>query len=461
MKEYLCTLVFLGCAIFSGAQFDGYSIVFVQRMKKSTNADKTYTLLLNQTEIGKFRGISGAFQSNYDEKWMAFPAVVGQSIIRIEDHKRNTFGEIEIPVAEGEVYFIEFDASAGYGISPVKLLPIEDGHARLKKANMADVSVFSTEIKSEVTDIRNQPLMKSKTSAANHQPSNEAKEIPGGEPAINIASKQRESLADKPSDVDINIPVNKERLNRYALIIGNEDYSTYQSSVNTEINVDYAVHDAMVFREYALKTLGIPEKQIRYLKNATLGQMNQGLAWISNLAKVENGNAELFFYYSGHGLPDEVSREPYLIPVDVSGSNLTDGVQLSTVYKRLSENPSARVTLIIDACFSGGARNQGLVAMKGIKIKPTSQTLMANMVQFNSSSGEESSAVYREKQHGFLTYFLLKKLQETKGKVSYEEMAEYVKSSVQKEAALFGKSQTPGVIFNSEIEEIWGDWKFY
>ncbi|MFM7106028.1 MAG: hypothetical protein ACKOW8_10950, partial [Flavobacteriales bacterium] len=175
----IAILVFSG--ISSWAQFDGYSIVFVQRMKKSTNADKTYSLFLNQNEIGKFRGISGAFQSNYEEKWMAFPAIIGQSMIRIEDSKRNTFSEIEITSIEGEVYFVEFDASAAYGIAPLKMLPLEEGHSRLKKANMADVNVFSTEIKAEVNDIRNQPLMKSNPNPVASRPIEEAKERPRGQ----------------------------------------------------------------------------------------------------------------------------------------------------------------------------------------------------------------------------------------------------------------------------------------
>jgi len=271
-------------------------------------------------------------------------------------------------------------------------------------------------------------------------------------PAIQIGSLS--------SDVDKNIPYyNAVNSHRYALIIGDEDYSTYQTGLSTEVNVDFAKNDANIFKEYCLKTLGIPEKQLRYLPDATASQINQSLAWLNNLAKVENGNGELIFYYSGHGLPDEQTKEPYLIPVDVSGNNVTQGIKLTDVYNKLTENPCKKITVFLDACFSGGARNQALIAQKSLRIIPKKEQINGNLVVFTSSSGEESSGVYREKQHGFFTYFLLKKLQETKGDVSYSDLNNYIKSSVTKETALIGKPQTPEVLFSPQVENIWSNWK--
>ncbi len=262
------------------------------------------------------------------------------------------------------------------------------------------------------------------------------------------------------SDVDVDIPaVALANTHRYALIIGNEDYSSFQSGLSSEVNVDYAINDARVFKEYCIKTLGIPEKQIKLLTNATTGQMNQGIAWLNNLAKVDNGNAELIVYYSGHGLPDEATKEPYLIPVDVSGNNVTQGIPLNTVYGKLTEFPAQKVTVFLDACFSGGARNQALVAMKGVKIKPKDNVLNGNMVVFASSSGEESSGVYRDKQHGYMTYYLLKKLQESKGDITYSQLADYVTQNVKKETALNGKIQTPQVIYSTSVADKWIGWK--
>ena len=187
--------------------------------------------------------------------------------------------------------------------------------------------------------------------------------------------------------------------------------------------------------------------------------MSQGLAWISNLSKIESGKAKLIFYYSGHGLPDEQTKEPHLIPVDVSGANLAYALKVKDVYKKLCEHPAQQITVLLDACFSGGARNEGLLAMKGVKIVPDEVELANNMVVFTSSSGDESSAVYNEKHHGFFTYFLLKKLQETNGDATLLQLKDYIISSVRKETGLAGKIQTPEIKGSPTVMNKWEAWK--
>lgn len=263
------------------------------------------------------------------------------------------------------------------------------------------------------------------------------------------------------SDVDVNIPkTSNKKSSTYALIIGNEDYKTFQPDLETEVNVDFAMNDAKVFKEYVINTLGVPEKQTKLLINATAAQISQGIAWISNLVKIEGERAEVIFYYSGHGLPDEQSKEPYIIPVDVSGANVSSGIKINDIYNKLTANSAKRVSVFIDACFSGGARNAGLVAMKSVKILPKEESATGRMFVFTSSSGEESSAVYREKQHGYFTYFLLKKLQETAGKVSYKELVEDVTQNVRKETGLISKKQTPKVTISTPVVDQWKDWSF-
>jgi ankyrin repeat protein len=264
-----------------------------------------------------------------------------------------------------------------------------------------------------------------------------------------------------PSDVDIDIPVNSSsKLNTYVLIIGNEDYSSNQTGINVEVNVMYAENDAKTFKEYCVKTLGVPEKNITLLINATGSRMLQNLDLISKISKANNGKAELIFYYAGHGLPDEQTSEPYLIPVDVSGSDLKYAVKLADVYKRLAENPAVKVTVFIDACFSGGARNESLLALRGVKVRPRENVFGNNLVVFTSSSGDESSASYKEKQHGMFTYYLLKKLQDTKGNCTYNELYEYLKTEISINSLVINKKQqTPQVIGSPDVQEKWKDWK--
>ena len=158
-------------------------------------------------------------------------------------------------------------------------------------------------------------------------------------------------------DVDINIPT-MQAINphAYALIIGNEDYHRFQSDLSSEANVAFAVNDATIFKKYIVGTMGIQESNMKFLSNATSGQMNQAISWLNKIIQKEGGEAEVIVYYVGHGLPDEQTHEPYIIPVDVSGSNLQSAIKLQTLYTKLTEYPSKKITVFMDACFSGGSR---------------------------------------------------------------------------------------------------------
>jgi len=265
-----------------------------------------------------------------------------------------------------------------------------------------------------------------------------------------------------PVDVDFNIPQNESQYPyRFALIIGNEDYSTFQTDLSNEVDVAFAKNDASIFKEYAVKTLGIPETNVQLMLNATAGQMRQALAKINKLAEKSAGQAELFFYYAGHGLPDEVSKEPYLIPVDVAGTNVQYGIKLTDIYKSLTQFSTERITVFLDACFSGGARGQGLVAARGVKIKPKEETLNGKLVVFSASSGDQSSLPYKDKGHGIFTYFLLKKLQESKGSLTYKELSDFLKSQVSLQSVVINsKEQDPQTNISPSAELEWEKWRF-
>jgi len=264
------------------------------------------------------------------------------------------------------------------------------------------------------------------------------------------------------SDIDVNVPeCTNQNPNRFALIIGNEDYSSKQKEINSEINVEFARNDATIFREYTVRVLGIPEQNITFLLDATLGEMSQGIDKLNKIIKATDGDAEVFFYYAGHGLPDENSKEAYLIPVDVNGTNLNYAIKLGGLYSKLAEFPSKRVTVFLDACFSGGARNQGLLSARGVKVKPKDDALKGNLIVFTASSGEQSSLPYKAKNHGLFTYFLLKKLQETKGDITYKQLSDYLNKSIKLNSILVNdKEQLPQTNISSDIQSQWTNWTF-
>jgi len=261
------------------------------------------------------------------------------------------------------------------------------------------------------------------------------------------------------SDVDRDIPVsNKHYPNRYALIIGNEDYASRSGNLNKAINVDFAQQDARVFAQYMQSTFGVPVKNIKLLVNATTGEMQAGIAWLENNARAYGADVELYFYYSGHGLPDDADKIPYLIPVDISGEKPELGISLHGLYSKLSQNPAHKITVLLDACFSGGARNQELIARKGVRVQPKSGNIPGNIVVFSSSTGNQSSAVFREKQHGFFTYFLLKGIQSKGSTATYGSLFEWVQREVDIEVSRRGMLQQPQIQNNSELGESWKNW---
>jgi hypothetical protein len=261
------------------------------------------------------------------------------------------------------------------------------------------------------------------------------------------------------SDVDKNIPEDTLNFpNKYALIIGNEHYSKYQTGLNTESDVAFASNDANAFAKYAEKTLGVPEKQITLLIDANSTVMKRELNRITSLAQYSNGEAELIIYYAGHGFPD-TTKAGYIIPVDVTGADVTSGIKLADMYKQLAGANPKKVTIFLDACFSGGGRDAGLLAARGIKVIPKTEPIEGNLVIFSASSAEQASLPYSEKTHGLFTYFLLKKLQETKGNVSYQELGAYIRQEVQLKSMLVNKQdQNPEVLFSPSIENQWGTW---
>ncbi|MGK7397801.1 MAG: WG repeat-containing protein [Candidatus Cyclobacteriaceae bacterium M3_2C_046] len=264
------------------------------------------------------------------------------------------------------------------------------------------------------------------------------------------------------SDVDVDIPfTNRQNSRTFALIIGNEDYSSFQMDLNTDMNVDFATVDATTFKKYLVSTLGVPNENITLLTNATAGQMRQSIARLSAISEAFEGEARLIFYYAGHGLPREGSNEPYLIPVDVSSSNLDYAIKLEDVYKKLTEHQSETVTVFLDACFTGGARNQSLVASRGVRIKPKSPFVLGNLIVFSASSEDQTAHPYREKAHGIFTYYLLKALQISNGEMSYGELADFVRTNVMRKSVLVNdRVQIPQVEVSPVFEYTWKDMRF-
>ena len=254
------------------------------------------------------------------------------------------------------------------------------------------------------------------------------------------------------SDVDENLPqTSKQNDEMFAIIIANENYQNVA-------RVDCALNDGRTFRRYCQQVLGIPEDNIHIVEDATYGQMTEQINWLTRVAKAYEGDAKIIIYYAGHGIPNEKDGSAYLLPVDVSGDNTAAAYGLNKLYQELGALNAKNVTLFMDACFSGSRRGDGmLTAARGVAIAAKAESPLGNMIVFSAAQGDETAYPYAEKGHGLFTYFLLKKLKETKGNVNYGTLADYIRKEVSRKSIVVNsKSQTPSVSYSPQMS---GSWK--
>lgn len=258
----------------------------------------------------------------------------------------------------------------------------------------------------------------------------------------------------KGSDVDFDIPMaNNISNNTFAVVISNEKYQMEKA-------VQYAENDGKAFTEYCKKTLGLPEKNVHFVTNATLNNIKHEIKWLQDVITVYNGDAKIIFYYAGHGIPDEQNKSAYLLPIDGYGSDVTTGYALEDLYKALGRLPSKSVTVFLDACFSGAKRDgEMLASARGVAIKVKQATPVGNIVVFSAAQGDETAYPYKEEEHGLFTYYLLKKLQETKGNVTLGELSDYIKTQVERQSIVInGKLQSPSIVSTATIANSWKKW---
>lgn len=261
------------------------------------------------------------------------------------------------------------------------------------------------------------------------------------------------------SDVDSNIPTTSDkRESTYCLIIANENYMFTS-------DVDYANTDGEVFAEYCKTTLGIPGKQVHVAPNADFKEMKDQFGWLKIMADAAtSAGKEINFivYYAGHGAPGS-DGTCYLLPVDGKPNNVKDdGYSLKDIYKSLADLGQTNTLMIVDACYSGTDRNDvsiGDGSERGIK-RVKNEKVGGNVVVMSAASNSETSMAYNEKAHGLFTYFLLKKLKDSKGNVTYGDLHDYVRGAVMMESANSGKTQTPSVICSDKLSGSWKKMKF-
>lgn len=263
-------------------------------------------------------------------------------------------------------------------------------------------------------------------------------------------SKKKISIG--TSDVDKNIPTTKNvNANTFAVIIANEKYDFVP-------DVGMALNDGTIFAKYCHQTLGVPDANVRMYQNATYGSMINAVRDIQNIAKAYNGDIQVIFYYAGHGIPDERTKDAYLLPVDADGRQMAVCYSLKNLYGELSALGAKNVVVFLDACFSGSTADGGnlMAAARGVALKPKKEAPQGNMVVFSAASDAETAFPYEEQGHGMFTYYLLKKLQESKGGATLKEIGDYIIRNVREKSVVINrKPQTPTVLPSASVSSTW------
>lgn len=260
------------------------------------------------------------------------------------------------------------------------------------------------------------------------------------------------------SDVDMNIPESNIRNDKtFAVIICNENYKRVAK-------VPMAKNDGNTFARYCEKTLGLPHENIRLYEDASYGDFLEAIGDITDVASSYQGDLNIIFYYAGHGIPNEQTKDAFLLPIDADGRRTTGCYALKDLYEKLGSLGARSVVVFLDACFSGAARSENasemLVSARGLALVTNEEDPRGNMIIFSAASDDETAMPYIEKSHGLFTYYLLKKLQETKGDVTLSELGDYIKTNVKRRSTVVNKkSQTPSVVPSSNMSDYWGSLK--
>ena len=276
--------------------------------------------------------------------------------------------------------------------------------------------------------------------------------------------------------IDYNIPKTEpnSNTNTYVLIIANERYPKPLPQV------PYAYNDGEVLTQYCIRTLGIPQRQVKIVEDATMQNITKdGVTWMKDIASSTKGDCRFLIYYAGHGFTDR-DYNPYIVPTDLNFKKIkamrkTDRID---VEKRLSRRdtkkllsqclridtlcswfnrvPCQSLTLIVDASFDNTGRDgETIVNLRHTKKRVKGIRLRNDVVLLSAAPFNKTAYAFDEQHHGYLTYFLLKELKSTKGDIDYGDLFESVIANVEKESALQGQLQEPTTNVGGKLKDNW------
>ncbi len=174
--------------------------------------------------------------------------------------------------------------------------------------------------------------------------------------------------------------------------------------------VVYAKNSAEIFTKAMQKRLGISQRNsyVYIDSKATTTALNDQLDRF--LKNVKQGDS-VYFYYSGHGIPDPKTGEAYLLPKDKIVDYVTkeDNLKAKNIYYKLSNSNASQVVAFVDSCFSGKTDNianykgvaAGLFRTKKIDFDQNKMTVLT------AGTNNQFSNAHPQKPHRLFSYYLV------------------------------------------------------
>ena len=212
-----------------------------------------------------------------------------------------------------------------------------------------------------------------------------------------------------------------------AVIIGNKDYKYLN-------DVDYAIKDVRLVKKYLMESFGYEEQNIIWLENASKGEFESVFGIKGNYKGrlndfVKKNKSDVFIYYSGHGAPNVDTKKGYFVPIDCNPATVAlNGYPIDLLYENLSKIKYKKLTVVIDACFSG---ENTLKDVSPINIIVDNPLLPKNNSYiYTSAKANQLSTWYPSKGHSLFTYYFLKGIQEKGIEITHQELIDYLNKEV-------------------------------
>jgi len=245
---------------------------------------------------------------------------------------------------------------------------------------------------------------------------------------------------------------------KWALLIGVEKYhraSQLRYTVNDVQRLgdllrrrgDYRDDDILEITDTALNPRHQP------LRASIMAELPQFLA------KPGSGD-HILVYFSGHGFRDKDGKL-YLAPIDCDPANpAPTGIAVEWFREQLAACKAKIKLLVLDACHAGSEKGEDDDSGIAAKDLGASFRDMEGVITLASSTSDQKSLIWEEKQQSLFSYWFNQGLQgnadtDGDGAVTIDELYNYVHRNVTRTAkARFPREQTPVRIVRTGVDGV-------